>query len=47
MSEPSSVPMAGPVISQGAALNRGLLAQAVIEAYAANLVAKGSLLFGK
>jgi len=37
----------GRVISQGAALNRGLLIQAVIEAHAKNFVAKGNLLFGK
>jgi len=37
----------GRVISQGAALNRGLLTQAVIEAYAAKSVVKGDLMFGK
>lgn len=37
----------GRVISQGAALNRGLLTQAVIEAYAKTSVVEHSLLFGK
>jgi len=41
------VMVAGRVISQGAALNRGLLTQAVIEVYATNSVVKGNLLFGK
>ena len=37
----------GRVISQGAALNRGLLTQAVIEAYAKTSVVESNLLFGK
>lgn len=37
----------GRVISQGAALNRGLLTQAVIEAYAKNSVVESNLIFGK
>ena len=37
----------GKVISQGHALNRGLLTQAVIEAYAKKAPVKGSHLFGK
>ena len=37
----------GKVISQGHALNRGLLTQAVIEAYARKSAVKGSHLFGK
>lgn len=41
------VMVAGRVISQGAALNRGLLTQAVIEAYASNSDAQGNLVFGK
>lgn len=37
----------GKVISQGHALNRGVLTQAVIEAYARKAAIKGSHLFGK
>ena len=37
----------GKVISQGHALNRGVLTQAVIEAYARKVAIKGSHLFGK
>jgi glutaredoxin len=37
----------GHVISQGAALNRGLLTQAVIEAYAKTSDVESNLLFGK
>ena len=37
----------GKVISQGHALNRGVLTQAVIEAYARKSAVKGSHLFGK
>jgi len=37
----------GRVISQGAALNRGLLTQAVIEAYAKTSAVESNLLFGK
>jgi glutaredoxin len=37
----------GRVISQGAALNRGLLVQAVIESYAKNSKIAGNHLFGK
>ena len=41
------VTVQGKMISQGAALNRGVLTQAVIEANAANLKPEGSFLFGK
>ena len=37
----------GKVISQGHALNRGVLTQAVVEAYARKAAVKGSHLFGK
>ncbi len=37
----------GKIISQGKALNRGVLAQAVIEAYAIRSNASGNMLFGK
>jgi glutaredoxin len=37
----------GRVISQGSALNRGVLTQAVIEAYASSMPIKGNHLFGK
>jgi glutaredoxin len=37
----------GTVVSQGAALNRGLLTQAVIENYAAHSRVQGNLVFGK
>ncbi|MFT6927025.1 MAG: glutaredoxin [Psychromonas sp.] len=39
--------VAGKVISQGSALNRGLLTQAVIEAYASRVKITGNHLFGK
>ncbi len=41
------VMVAGEVITQGHALNRGLLTQAVVEAYAKNNPVKRSHLFGK
>jgi len=41
------VMVAGRVISQGAALNRGLLTQAVIESYAKTSAVESNLLFGK
>lgn len=41
------VMVAGKVISQGHALNRGLLTQAVVEAYASETPIMGSHLFGK
>ena len=37
----------GRIISQGRALNRGVLAQAVVEAHANGSMIKGSVLFGK
>ena len=37
----------GKVISQGSALNRGLLTQSVIEVYASRIQIKGNHLFGK
>lgn len=37
----------GKIISQGRALNRGLLTEAVIEAYAANSPVKDNIVFGK
>ncbi len=37
----------GKVVSQGVAINRGILTQAVIEAYSRNLEIEGNHLFGK
>lgn len=37
----------GKVISQGVAINRGILTQAVIEAYSSNLEIEGNHIFGK
>ena len=44
---PPIVMVEDKVISQGSALNRGLLTQAVIESHAGHTAASGNLLFGK